>query len=378
MPLRKLLLSLGIILALSGCSTHQSLGDIMRFKKPVKLHTALSSPEGYPVIMAQGYNAYRDKNGNLMGGFFSNVTMQGWDVPNGTAGGEMEDYPHHVHLRWLSVAENQFYELDADLPAEKIRQIYEEGFRAHDAQTYDPSTINHVKIGDYKPLNGICFLMAPGGGVQVNMIGGERRDIGYYKAKKTDMPWHKFHNVTADRIKPGDRETYIDHLTTEEFIGNPVAYNQIKNHKIPYGLWDEVYRLRYPWHIEILNPIAHKQHYIEYVNTEAFLVWEDQIAQDKAKPDRPVPAHMGIYFTNSSGVRLVGLLKFDVLKTPELFKEFFKDSHEHAQLEIKVSDDLQHVEVRLKDSHRSVIVPHRIWKVKPVAGNSGWGFDTRG
>ncbi|HZF71547.1 DUF2931 family protein [Sulfuricurvum sp.] len=343
----------------------------MDAKKSVELHTALSSPEGYPVLMVQGYNAYRDEDGFPIGGFFSNVTMQGWDTPNGVAGGRMDKFPHHVHLRWLSVAENQFYELNADLPVEKIRKLYEQGYRAH-----ANNTAFNVKTGEYKPLDGICFLMAPGGGVQVNMIGGEGREIAFYKAKKIDMPWHEYHNVPKG--KEGSREEDIKYLTSEKFIDNPMAYDQIKNHKIPYGLWDEVYRLRYPWHVEILNPIAYKQYYVEYVNAESFLVWEDQIEQDKAKPDRPVPSHFGIYFTNSAGERLVGLLKFDVLKTPELFKEFFKDSHEHARLEIKVSDDLQHVEVKLKDSHRSVIVPHRIWKVKPVAGNSGWGFDTRG
>lgn len=344
----------------------------MRGEKPVELHTALSSPDGYPVLMVEGYNAYRDENGELMGGFFAPVTMQGWAVPNGAGAGRMDRYPHHVHLRWLSVAENQFYELDSDLPAEKIRQFYEQGYRAH-----ADNTAFNVKTGDYEPLAGICFLMAPGGGVQVNMISSEGREIAYYKAKKVDMPWHIFHNVTADRVKPGDRETYIEHLTTEKFIDNPVAYDQIIHHKIPFGLWDDVYRRRYPWHVEIVNPIAYKQYYVEYVNTETFLVWEDQIEQDKAKPDRPVPAHMGVYFKNSEGKRFSGLLKFDVLKTPELYKEFFKNSHEPARLEIKVSDDLQNVEVRLIDSNHSVIVPHRLWKVRPIEGH-GWSFGMRG
>jgi len=373
MRLRNILLSITILLTLSGCTNQQSLGDIMHFKKPVALDTSLSSPDGYPVIVVEGYNAYRDENGELMGGFSSNVTMQGWEVPNSTAGGRMNRYPHHVHLRWLSVAENQFYELDADLPAEKIHQLYEEGFRAHDNHT-----ASHINVGDREDYIGLCFLMAPGGGVVVKMISSEGREIAYYKAKKVDMPWHEFQNVPKERVKAGDREEFIESYREEKFIDNPVAYDQIIHHKIPYGLWDDVYRRRYPWHIEIVNPIAYKQYYIKYVNTETFLVWEDQIEQDKAKPDRPVPAHMGVYFTNSAGERLVGLLKFDVLKTPEVFKEFFKDSHEHARLEIKVSDDLKNVEVRLIDSHHSVIVPHRIWKVRPVAGNSGWGFDTSG
>ena len=95
------------------------------FRKKMELDTSLSSPKGYPIDIVQGYNAYRDENGNLMGGFFAPRVKSGWDDPNGTAGERMDRFPHRVHLYWFSLAENQFYQLDAELPVQKMKKLYD-------------------------------------------------------------------------------------------------------------------------------------------------------------------------------------------------------------------------------------------------------------
>ena len=339
------------------------------FRKKMELDTSLSSPRGYSIDIVQGYNAYRDENGNLMGGFFAPQVSSGWDDPNGTAGGRMDRFPHRVHLCWFSNAENQFYQLDAELPVEKMKELYKEGFRLDSADTVD-----HISVGAHVTYLGICFMMAPGGGVVAKMIGDEAREIGHFKAKKIDIPWHIFQNVTPDRIDPNDRADWVSHTLQEKFTGKE-AYDEIHNHKIPFGLWDEVYRRTYPWSMHIVHPLALKKYYIEFVNTERYLVWEDMVEKERNRAAAPVPAHIGVYIITPEHKRMVGLVKFDLRKTTKLFEEYFKNTSERANLDVKVSDDLKSVEVRLVNSQKSIIVPYRIWKVNELYKDN-WGFDT--
>ncbi|MDD3598050.1 DUF2931 family protein [Sulfuricurvum sp.] len=337
------------------------------FRKKMELHTTLSSPKGYSIDIVQGYNAYRDEHGNLMGGFFAPSVATGWDVPEGTAGGRMDRFPHRVHLCWFSNAENQFYQLDAELPVEKMKELYKEGYRLPSADTVD-----HVPVGAHVTYSAIGFMMAPGGGVVAKMVAEEAREIGYFKAKKIDMPWHVFQNVTPDRIDPNDRQDWVNLNLEERFTGKQ-AYDEIHNHQIPFGLWDEVYRRTYPWSMHIVHPWALEKYYIQFVNTERYIVWEDQVAKERNRVGTPVPAFFGVYFITPEGKRMVGLVKFDLRKTTKLFEEYFKNTSERANLDVKVSDDLKSVEVKLVNSQKSVVVPHRLWRVSELYKDN-WGF----
>ncbi|MDD2782338.1 DUF2931 family protein [Sulfuricurvum sp.] len=364
-------ISMGLIFAVllfTGCTNNQLPGDFMLGKK-MELDTSLSSPKGYPIDIVQGYNAYRDENGNLMGGFFAPRVKGGWDDPEGTAMGRMDRLPHRVHLLWFSLAENQFYELDAELPVERMKELYKEGFRL---VSYD--RVNDRPVGEYDTYSGIGFMLAPGGGVVAKMLAREAREIGYFKAKKIDMPWHIFQNVTPDRIESGDREKFVASGLSEERIGKE-ARDEILGHKIPFGLWDEVYRRTYPWSMHIVHPLALEKYYIEFVNTERYMVWEYQVTKEHNRVGTPVPAFFGVYFITPEGKRMVGLVKFDLRKTTKLFEEYFKNISERANLDVKVSDDLKSVEVKLVNSQKSVVVPHRIWKVNELYKDN-WGFDT--
>jgi hypothetical protein len=355
---------LSAFLLFTGCTP--STGDTM-FRKKMELDTSLSSPKGYPIDIVQGYNAYRDEEGNLMGGFFAPQVSRGWDIPEGTAGGQMDHFPHRVHLCWFSNAENQFYQLDAELPVEKMKELYNEGFRLPSADTVD-----HIPVGTHVTYDGIGFMMAPGGGVVVKMIADEAKEIGYFKAKKIDMPWHVFQNVPPERVPSGHREQWVDHSLSEKLIGKE-AREEILGHKIPFGLWDEVYRRTYPWSMHIVHPWALEKYYIQFVNTERYIVWEDQVAKERNRTGAPVPAFFGVYFITPEGKRMVGLVKFDLRKTVKLFEEYFKNTSERANLDVKVSDDLKSVEVKLVNSQKSVIVPHRLWRVSELYQDN-WGF----
>ena len=70
MRLRSLLLGMSILLALSGCSNHQSLGDFMSGKPKVTFESDIAAPKGYPVELVDGYCGYFNESGKPMGGFF--------------------------------------------------------------------------------------------------------------------------------------------------------------------------------------------------------------------------------------------------------------------------------------------------------------------
>ncbi len=339
------------------------------FRKKMELHTTLSSPKGYPIDIVQGYNAYRDEEGNLMGGFFAPRVKSGWDEPEGAAGGRMDRFPHRVHLCWFSNAENQFYQLDAELPVEKMKELYKEGFRLDSADTVD-----HLPVGAHVTYDAIGFMMAPGGGVVAKMIAEEAKEIGYFKAKKIDMPWHVFQNVPLESVPSGHREEWVNSGLSENRIGKE-AREEILGHKIPFGLWDEIYRRTYPWEIRISHPLALKKYYIEFVNTERYLVWEDQVEKERQRTSAPVPAYLGVYFITAEHKRMVGLVKFDLRKTAKLFEEYFRNSSERAHLTVTVSDDLKNVEVKLVNSQKSLFIPHRLWRVSELY-KENWGFDS--
>ncbi|MDD5161118.1 MAG: DUF2931 family protein [Sulfuricurvum sp.] len=373
MRLRNLLLYMSILFAITGCSNHQTLGDIMSGKPKVTFETSISAPKGYPVELVDGYCGYFNESGKPTGGFFGSASM-GWDEFGSVGTSTVYGFPKRVRLRWLSLAENQFYELDAELPMEKMRQLYAQGYRSPVKTTHyiGNGVSEDISIGQWRPFTGFTFMMAPGGSVVVKLIGREARELAYFQAKKTDMPWHDFQNVPKERV--GDRNEWVKKMydiTAKEY---PIGYAQVMNKQIPYGLWDDVYRRRYPWHVSTTSPLAYREYNVEYLNTERFMIWGDQVDQDLLLADRPAPAKLKVFFKDADGRRLRGFLRFDEVSVAKAFGEFFKYSKEPARLQIETSDDLKTVEVKLINASHSMVIPYTFWRLQLLDGD-GWDVD---
>lgn len=373
MRLRNLLLGMNILLALSGCSNHQTLRDFMSGKPKVTFESDIAAPKGYPVELVDGYCGYFKEDGKPTGGFFGSAGL-GWDDFGSVGTSTVYGFPKRVRLRWLSLAENQFYELDAELPMEKMRQLYAQGYRSPVKTTHytGNDVLEDISIGQWRPFTGFVFMLAPGGGVIVKLIGREARELAYFQAKKTDMPWHDFQNVPKERV--GDRNEWVKKMydiTAKEY---PIEYAQVMNKQIPYGLWDDVYRRRYPWHVSTTSPLAYREYNVEYLNTERFMIWGDQVEQDLLLADRPAPAKLKVFFKDADGRRLRGFLRFDEVSVAKAFGEFFKYSKEPARLQIETSDDLKTVEVKLINASQTMIIPYTFWKLQLLDGD-GWDQD---
>ena len=373
MRLRNLLLSMSILLALSGCSNHQSLGDFMSGKPKVTFESDIAAPKGYPVELVDGYCGYFNESGKPTGGFFGSADM-GWDEFGSVGTSPTDGFPKRIRLRWLSLAENQFYELDAELPMEKMRQLYAQGYRSPVKTTHytGNDVLEDISIGQWRPFTGFVFMLAPGGGVVVKLIDREARELAYFKAKKTDMPWHEFQNVPKERV--GDRNEWVKKVYDIRAKEYPIEYAQVMNKQIPYGLWDDVYRRRYPWHVSATSPLAYREYNVEYLNTERFMIWGDQVDQDLLLADRPAPAKLKVFFKDADGRRLRGFLRFDEVSVAKAFGEFFKYSQEPARLQIETSDDLKTVEVKLINASHSMVIPYTFWKLQLLEGD-GWDQD---
>ncbi|TDR30680.1 DUF2931 family protein [Hydromonas duriensis] len=321
--------------------------------------TCISAPRGYEAILVDGWNGYVHADGS--GGGFIGSTSFAWDSCDGVAGGHVDGYPERLHLRWLSVAENQFYELDAKLPVDKMKALAEEGYRLR-----FPITRDGEKLKDRSNFGSIGIMLAPGGGVVLKLISEEARELAYYQAKKIDMPWHVFQNVSEK-----EADVRQDWIKREIQIAtkDPVVLAQINNKQIPFGLWDKVYRQRYPWHIAFAGNYKLEEYFIEYLNTERFMIWSEDLMKDAMLSDRPAPFELDLYFKDASGQRMKGALKLDGPSTAKVFTEFFKYVQNPARLSVQMSDDLKSVSLTLVDGVRSVALPYKAWKVEALEAN---------
>ena len=352
----KPLLSVISIFIMLGCLGCQSTSVGMGSKGKVNLRSCISAPPGYEMWTVDGYVGYLNAQDEVIGGFWARSGDGGWGMCGTEMSGDLDQYPARVHLRWFSVAENQFYDLDAKLPVEKMRQIYEKGF-----QNWLPITRDGEKLRDYQTFSRIQFMLAPGGGVVVKLYGAEAREIAYFKANKVDMPWHEFQKVSNESATP--RNVWVKDSIDDLAKSRPAVHAQIVGNKIPYGLWDEVYRRVYPWQLSMSGVKSFENYYVEYLNTEKYMVWPEDMAQFASTP-KSAPQALELYFIGQNGTRYRGEVTFNDVVVAQKCHEFYKHSQDPARLNIRVSEDLKTAEITLSDALRSIAIPYQDWKVK--------------
>ncbi len=106
----------------------------------------------------------------------------GWGMSGSSSEG-LKTIPKRLDIIWISYIENQFYKGNFLLNQEKIKQIFEEGF------------LNDVRDGITRFHNfEFVVNVAPGGTVALFMkgLGGFQREVGFFKAEKTEVTWKHF------------------------------------------------------------------------------------------------------------------------------------------------------------------------------------------
>ncbi|REC77339.1 DUF2931 family protein [Chryseobacterium rhizosphaerae] len=265
--------------------------DILKMKTSQKekfpYMVTMTAPDEYPVEVHIGVLT-DDKKELICGVPKTGVEDGGWQY-DGDAGGQGgSTIPSHLDLTYVSYAEKKFWRVDADLPKEKMLQLFREGFMVQGNPDdkgefpWEESTYDELTIG-----------AAPGGVVVVWLSGNHhKREVCRLQAKET--------SVNKDEFRPHPQ--YDE--TQEQFFNKKYSINisdstqqKIKEKGIPFGIWDQ-YREKYKYRF-VLRPYDEKDkitglYRINYNGESEFLM--DTQSAETYKQDG-IPYDVNFFFT---------------------------------------------------------------------------------
>ena len=119
-----------------------------------------------------------------------------------------EDYPLpiKIDMTWLSIVEQRFYHLEADIPVERLQAVWDQA---------EPETFSHIVVG-----------MAPFGGLALWSVGEDKSIL---------IKWihAKPQNVHFKDFKSGDQYTTLQDYCARYLDANPLAKENIEKNGLP-------------------------------------------------------------------------------------------------------------------------------------------------
>ncbi|WP_168204110.1 DUF2931 family protein [Aliikangiella coralliicola] len=192
-----------------------------------------SAPEGFPMRIIEG-NFYDSKGGSLYIPTKAGI-HHGWGTAVSThiVGADKKPLPNRFDILCFSYAENVFYGGEFDLPYEHILALFKSKY--YSPRTAEDATFRKLVAG-----------VTPGGYVTVWAVGiGRQIEVFKGQLDKIDVPW------TRVLDNPNvSREDYIESSLKEAL--SDVQYQQIKQGKIPFGIWEK-YAQRFPWKPKVIG-----------------------------------------------------------------------------------------------------------------------------
>lgn len=245
----------------------------------------VTAPKEYPIEVHIG--VLKDEKKELICGVpKTGVEDGGWQY-DGDAGGQGGSrIPSHLDLTYVNYAEKKFWKIDAELPKEKILQLFQEGFMVQGNPDnngnfpWEKSTYDKITIG-----------AAPGGVVVVWLSGNHhRREVCRLQAKETFVDVNEFYQNADEE----NQEQFFDSWF-KIAVPDSVKTAIVKT-GIPFGLWDK-YREKYTYRF-VLAPYDNKDkitglYRINYNGESEFLI--DAKAVESYKSDG-IPYDVNFYF----------------------------------------------------------------------------------
>ena len=306
------------------------------------------APLGYPIAVYAG--GFILKGGTLVDLYSGISTARS---PWGTATGGMEraaNFPHRLKVTWISFAEDCEYRIDVPLDAQKIEDIFKEGYLIRNAY-------GDLMESDYDE---IVAGFAPGGVVSVWVEGGgESREVGFFKGEKIKIP-----RSITDSLEPSERN-WFDPAYRKKIMETPAAVprevqEKNKNKPIPYGLWDR-YRNRYQWKPVFTppKPLPDKEETIaqiydisfEYLNGEAERIYYPNTLHLEAW-NRAIPRSVHISWTGVDGTNFAADIFFDEEEIMKAFERF--SPQDNLELEFYINHYSTYIAVFLTEKEKKI------------------------
>ena len=279
-----------------------------------------SAPQNFPMqivrgdlILANGGSLYIPDTRTL---------MKGWGRMESShvVGPELKPLPTAIDITFFSYTEDVFYQGSFDLPRERIRQLFQDGY--YSPKLREDTTYRRVMTG-----------IAPGGVVAVWLLGPDRiTEVFYDKAPRADLPWS-----TLTDNQELSREEFV-RLELEDSLA-PEQRESLQRDGVPLGRWDR-YRQRYGW-----QPVIVSSRQPALINRVGFFngeldYYRYPLSEEVAAALRPVPRDLAFIWRNSSGKSYWVEYDFDADEIFAAFDQLAPDeaSANPIQLELIVTE----------------------------------------
>lgn len=322
------LLILFIIPAFAACRQPKKK---MEEKTVFPYSMSITAPAEYPVEVHLGY--FSNAKGFITPIPKVGIEASGW-IKTGSDGGLYAGIiPAHLNLTWISFAEKKFWEVDVDLPADKMLALFRKGYTDLDGiGNYTHQTYDHIAIG-----------LAPGGVVVLWLQGRFfSTEIGRYQAKDTFVKKDDFRPVPfPDETQEEFYDVFFKSNTT------PEIRESLKKNGFPYGLWDK-YRIKYKWRLrpQFYRPgDKQKLRYDTFVNGEKEGIYEKELLENPYH-ERAVPLLMSMYFADGKALTFKDVnasvkVEFDEKEIMSAFEELAKED-KNIQIELMAKVKFQY------------------------------------
>lgn len=302
-----------------------------------------SADYNYPMQIIEGRLIFKDKNFVLIPD--DKIISNGWGETGSIhlIGNDLKPIPEKLMISWFSFTEDKFYSGTFDLPYEKIKSLFEEGF-------IDP--VNGKKI----TYSEIIVGLAPEGEISVWLSGRITTEIGNFQAKEVNTDW-----VSVINNPDISRKDYIQIILDEE-LGDKLAYldkrdiphspwrtpEEIVKIGIHHGLW-KMYRGKYLWVPVIAGISKPTRMWIKSFNGENNYI--DFPMGDLKLKASAVPRRIKIDWKAPTGGDFTASIIFDEKEIFKAFQKFNKhNANEVLKLQIEIGDISPSVGVSLKNS----------------------------
>ena len=326
--INKLIKIILIFLFLQSCTKEKETMNQENF--PYSVTT--TSPTEYPTEVHQGF--FTDAQNELICGVPKTGMLQaGWQGDGAKGGQGGSAIPAHIDLTYVAYAEKKFYHLDADLPKEKILEVFRKGYLTQSNEIDE----NGKKIMVPAHYDILTVGMAPGGMVVIWLSGNKSRvEICRLQARETFVDKDKF------MPNPDPNETQEEFFALGFKIAVPDSIQaEIEKNGIPFKLWDD-YRIRYKYRF-VVNPYDDKDkvtgvHNLQYSGEEDFIT---KISDAEKYREQGIPYNVTVEFTKY----FVNII-FDDRETLSVFEELQK-KHPGKPIDIVLTPTFMYKDIKV-------------------------------
>ena len=293
-------------------------------------HRAACAPSERPVRMLEGAFFGADGQGQALSR--SELLHNGWgEIGLVTLGaGGPEALPDRLAITWFSLADDRFYRGEFELPALRLQQLFETGFRS--PATSEHSTWDTLLVG-----------LAPGGRVVIWVSGGGLTvEACHFVAPEVAIDWAA---LPVSAVAP--REEWV-RAGLERALGDEGLRKLRKlSAEGPAGArWDR-YRQRWPWQPLLIGaaedagrpgPPNQTSLRVRGFNGENEFIADlsaDTVTAEisaVAAVARSLPRAMVLRYHGADGVRRAAYMQFDEIETFAAFSKLHQRAGASPQL----------------------------------------------